>query len=267
MAVASEVINMRVLAVRASPPEVQLPVDGGFSVTQLDALVVGADGVVHYTWDLCLAPGVPTEESACFVPEGLLPLGNGPEATVPIPSVEEVLASAPELTDLNYELDFSEGVEVQVELEVEDDSGRIVKAIKGVTVSERADTNENPTLTGLSVDGLVLEGAPFTVQADTELEVVPVWPAAALQTWTDTDGEQQTEEALFSWFLDEEDAMFRQERSSDRFPDNTWTPGGFADDDDRDQRQVTLWLVMRDGRGGVTWLEQPFLVQRPEADE
>ena len=264
MAAATHVVNLRVLAIRADPPEVRAPEGDAVAETSMDALVVGEEGAVSYSWRLCFVPGIVTDGQPCLDPSTEIALGQGRSATIPVPSAQLLLAQAPPELQ-GFEIDLSSGVPIQVQLDVTDESGRVLTALKTILISSREEPNTNPVLEGLSLDGEPWEAGEIVEVADTatELEMVPQWPEAAQEPYDD-DGVPTTESLLFSWFIDDETSELGKARSSEAVPANTFTPGAFEDDDEEPERLVTLWLVARDDRGGVTWLTRQLRLVRGE---
>ncbi|MDP6943559.1 MAG: hypothetical protein QF464_05370 [Myxococcota bacterium] len=257
MAAADHVVNLRVLAIRAAPPEVRAPEGDGFALTSVDALVVGGVGEVSYTWSLCFIPGPVVNGMVCLDPEAEVSLGEGPTATIPVPSPELLLSRAPPEFE-GFEIDLSSGVPVQIQLDVTDESGRSVTALKKIIVSSRSETNTNPTLDGITFNGLPWEDdeiIPFNEDLS-DVDIVPQWSDATLETYDD-QGVEATETLLFSWFMDDETSELIKQRTSGVVPENTFSPGPL---EEQDERLVTLWLVARDDRGGVTWLTRQLRI-------
>ena len=261
MAPVTQVANLRVLAIRADPPEVYVPSVEDVGSTSVDALVAGGEGAVVHDWRVCFIPGVVTTGEMCLVPEAEVALGQGLSVTIPLPSPEALLAQAPEEFQ-GFEVDLSAGLPVQVQLDVMDESGRTLTALKEVLISSREETNTNPELTGLTLDGVPwAEGEVFEVsEPGTALELVPQWVDTTRERYDD-QGVEVTESLLFSWFVDDESSEFSKERSSERVPANTLTIEALSDEAP-EERLVTLWLVARDDRGGVTWLTRQLRIMR-----
>jgi hypothetical protein len=223
----------------------------------VDALVVGGVGEVSYTWSLCFIPGPVVNGMVCLDPEAEVSLGEGPTATIPVPSPELLLSRAPPEFE-GFEIDLSSGVPVQIQLDVTDESGRSVTALKKIIVSSRSETNTNPTLDGITFNGLPWEDdeiIPFNEDLS-DVDIVPQWSDATLETYDD-QGVEATETLLFSWFMDDETSELIKQRTSGVVPENTFSPGPL---EEQDERLVTLWLVARDDRGGVTWLTRQLRI-------
>lgn len=243
----SEIDKLRVLAIQADPPEVSSPGE-----TQLSALVVGVDTPVTYLWSVCFAPGPGTSGYACLDPSAEILIGADAEPTVQIPDLTAFLES-PELED--FDLSLEDGFEALVRLVVEAPGGESLETVKTVLISQSSAPNKNPTLDGVEADGAALDEAPVEVAAGTAIALEPLWADETLEPFVSADG-ATTETALFSWFA--EAGELDRDRSTDKVADNTWTAPAL--DEGESFREVRLWLVMRDSRGGVDWLERTVRV-------
>lgn len=251
LAKASLVEGLRVLAVQAEPPEVAP--DG--TATFAPLVSWDGDGALKQTWTLCAIAKGPTTGYECAVPE--VPLGSGETTTLavaPLVAQAETLAA-----ETGFPLDLEEGVTLYVRLLVESPDDRI-ETIKRVTVTTREPRNTNPALTGLLRDGKGWTGGePLDVPAGQELTLRPEVAEDAAEVYTDVGGETR-EELLYAWFATagEMKAPF----SFDAEPDNRWTAPSL--DEGETEREVTLWVVVRDGRGGAGWLERTARVVKGE---
>ncbi|MGM0577723.1 MAG: hypothetical protein ACQEXJ_18495 [Myxococcota bacterium] len=246
----SEVDALRVLGVRAEPPELRDPGE-----SEVTALVADGEGEVSYAWELCLVPGAPTEGFPCLDEAARFDLGAEPTATVSVPPLDDFLA-APELR--GFEVDLEEGFDVMVKLTVTDTTEREVTAIKRVKVSRREEQNTNPVLLGLRIDGEEwAEGQAAVVPPDQEVELLPVWDPESMEAFVDGNDDRREEDPLLSWYAEGGD--FDKERTRGGVPDNTWTTPTLEDLDGREE--IGLWLVLRDRRGGLDWLERRVRVQ------
>ncbi len=259
---ASQISDLRVLAIRADPPEVRVPEDATLTTTAVDALVVGSEGAVSYQWTLCFIPGPITDGRLCLDPSAAIAVGEGPGVTLPIPSPELMLAQAPP-EFAGFEVDLSDGLPIQIQLEVTDESGRSVTALKTITLSNRETTNTNPRLGGITLNGQTwLEGQVIDVdEGDTDIGLAPQWEEETREPYDD-DSVPETESLLFSWFIDDEESGLAKERSTHTVPDNRFEAGVLDASAGETERNVTLWLVARDDRGGVVWLSRTIRIVR-----
>lgn len=252
----SEVEALRILGVRAEPPALADPGE-----SELTALVADGQGARTYVWELCLVPGSPTDGFPCLDEAARFDLGDQPTATMAVPDLEPFLERAEEE---GFTVDLEAGLDIQVKLIVGDETDREVTAIKRVRVSRRSDRNTNPVLEGIRVEGLAWSaGQAAGVRLGQEVVLSPVWDAESLETFED-DGQTFREDPLLSWFVEAGD-LDRARSSGDR-PRNAWRAPTRAELDERDdeRREFSLWLVLRDGRGGIDWLERRIRLLDPE---
>ncbi len=247
--------ELRVLAIVADPPEVSHP-----STSNLAPLVAGAEGEVRYEWSMCFVPGPEYAGYPCLDEAAELPLGEEETALALVPDLDPILAS-PEFE--GFFIDLSEGIDVLARLTVTDETERSVQAVKSLRISEDAEPNANPEIEALTKDGadwpkdLVLE-----VNQDDELLLELVVDEATLQAYSE-GGEEREEEALISWFASA--GELDRERSDGEDPTVAWTVGGlgFEEWDGATDLEITLWAVLRDGRGGTDWTQRTVLVGPP----
>ncbi len=315
----SRIEDLRILAVRAEPPEVE----PGQTV-QLDALVVDPfDRTASYRWYACLAP-TPGEgffgggsETATSGGQGTplstdpyggscqrrfeagepfsFDLGTAATASLTIPAdifdtdaALKLSYGLPEDVEIPSELAAAflgiAGVNVTVSLTVEVD-GRREESTKRVNVSLPSPVPDNapnlnpaPPAIGLRVlgskeeiaetgasptDGRCLRTTAPKFSSNEVYEIVPVnlpaepVPYAALIP--STSGEvpfefASTEESLFFSFFSDVGALKKEVSKSPGSPENQWTidasEGGAA----------TLWVVVRDGRGGTSWCRESLTI-------
>lgn len=277
----SEVTKLRILAVRAEPPEI-----GPGQVATVDALVTNPQGApIALAWELCFVTEGPDEEYACLLDsesgETLgVPLGQGDSVQVPYDLVDaaagdleaicdELLqAEVPEFVQLP---DCERGLEVTIRLTATSGDDREV-GVKGLLLlledeAARDDVNVNPTIDGLLVDNTSASAGPV------EIDVVAGEPVR-LQALVNSDEAQQYEapdpdeegarldaenEVLsIAWFAthgryDRQTTYFQDEVvEGAEFQNNTLnllkggTPAEVGD-------TVTVWVVVRDDRGGVDY--------------
>ena len=139
------------------------------------------------------------------------------------------------------------------------------RAFKQVVISDREVTNTNPVL-----DGITWNGEPWGEEQIVEIahsdaggKMVPEWTESTRETYDD-DGIDTTESLLFSWFIDDDASELSKERSDDTVSRNTFKPGPLDGEAEQSGRLVTLWLVARDERGGVTWLTRQLRIIQGE---
>lgn len=221
----SEVTKLRLLAVAADRPTAA----PGESVT-LGALWFDPfGGVPDFTWTSCRAE--PAEPDRCTGEESSIDQGRG---------LDEVVFVMPDVPALL----------VRLRICAEEACDPIIEAIKRVEAASSSTPNTNPVIASLAVGGTDATNAP-TAPVGEEVAVALV---AAPDSAESRDG--TTEELIVSWFatggeLDEERTMDPGESS--RF-EVAWTAPS-------DPGTVTMWAVLRDGAGGVSWREAEVTVE------
>jgi hypothetical protein len=292
----SEILDRRILAIQVDPPELA----GGAAVpdsVRARALVVdpgSPQAVVEVSWASCTfaarsnADTGEGENKRCTESDGLVLHSNGSEPlaelsqTIPLP---EPVASA-----------LAAGVDVpapqlQVQVEISSDRGALV-SVKEVAVTavlpEGQEPNRNPVVQGLTLDGVDwLPDAPRTLQYGAcpdeekkeveaedgslvkvcEHDIEPLFDEAEAQFYEGRgfsgDVELQQERLVFSWFTDAGSfrrALTRQKDARDPSPDNVGPKAAWREPPAKTGR-ATLWAVIRDGRGGTTWVRREVLFE------
>lgn len=278
-----EVTELRVLAVRGEPAEAtdETPVF-------FDALVVKGTGTVIYDWRLCpfagpaelgflcLSDQIP-EDQLSQIPDELKPCILGESADTssftvtpcPYETYALILGGAAEAEGFPIELDPETGLEMLVSLTVSDETGREVTAVKSFSVTNSKSPNENPTLTGIVVheeeeqapeEGEVWSADQVLVIGLEEAPIMQVaYDESAAETVkdpkadTEDEAEAEIEDLLFTWYASS--GGFERGRTAPDLMDNEYRPDG---DEASDQDRV--WVVVRDGRGGIGWIERRFVV-------
>jgi hypothetical protein len=250
----------RVLAVIADPAE------GHPGDRVRYTVVVGSpDGPVDAapSWAFCGAPKPPTEDNAvsdaCLAQKNLVPIGAEPAVTAALPS-NGCLQFGPETPSANFrprDADPTGGYyqPVRVDLDVTADH-LLAFGLTRITcplatapsdVAFRYDmsyvANQNPTLDPFVVG---------PVRADQDVTLTASWPASAVESYVFYDPLTQTlvtrrEAMRLSWFATggalAVDASAVGEADSATQVSTTWhTPAAGP---------ATLWLVLRDSRGGI----------------
>ena len=233
----SLVDDLTILAVRADPPETA----PGGTVT-LDALVAdpaGAGRPVELSWFLCAVdPTVGT--SSCVEEANLTPIGVGGSIAVAV--------TADALEQVPAEL-RARGIDVFVAMKARAGDEESNVAIKRVRISESATPNANPSLETFDLEGVatVASNGAFLVEPGSEIEIYARVADGSHQEYVDDAGGSRVEEMRFAWFLTaglfENDITWEDEEGAAR---TTWTAPA-------DGTTATLWVVLRDGRGGVDW--------------
>lgn len=241
--------DLRVLGVRAEPPEAA----PGATVT-FDALVADPKGegrALSWVWAIC-NPG-DGGVGSCGDPANVLALGTGMTATWTVPG--DALAGLDPQSALAG-LDFYVVLGVEV-ADFEDPSVETPHdvAFKRVRISINGAPNENPVLTDFTVGGLSAPGAPIVVAPETEVELVARPSSGSQEAYFQPGGEQAIEEARYTWLVTSGsvgDAVSFGE--TDGVGRTRWRlPEG--------EESATVWVVLRDGRGGTSWASQQVIAQ------
>jgi len=246
----------RVLAVIAEPAEAR----PGATV-RYTAVVAAPDGPVTAAprWAYCTAPRPPTEDNAvsdqCLDDAHTAPLGTLPAVTANLPA-NGCLEFGPETPPGNFrprDADASGGYYQPIRAEVD---GLIAFGLSRITCKlatapssvahdydVRYAANANPAL-----DPLLLP----RVTAHTDVTLTASWPAGAAETYLYYDPQAQQlverrEAMRLSWFATggtlAVDASAVGEADPATAVSTTWhTPAAGT---------ATLWLVLRDSRGGI----------------
>ena len=154
---------------------------------------------------------------------------------------------------------------VRIRLEVESATER-VRAIRDLALLFSRDSapNQNPRLMQLQVDQggrlMPLTGEPAVelergAEHRLEFELAP----ESVETYIGDNGDPQREDLTATWFTeggeyDQTRTSFREgETSLDNLRSNSWIAPMTAD---YPRDTARLWVVLRDGRGGVDWQER-----------
>jgi hypothetical protein len=285
----SEIRDRRILAIQVEPPEVV----GGAPLpdsVQARALVVDpADPLAAPTvsWRSCLripraaADVGRAENTLCPEDENTVLLTSG---SAPLDSIALFAPLPPDLVGVLAAESDVPALQLHVQLEVGSDRGPLV-AVKQLTVTSRLpegqEPNRNPVLQKLMLDGTEwLPDTPLTlkygecpddrkkeVQAEDgslvrvcEHDLEPLFDEETQSQFYEERGfsgelELQREILRFAWFTDAGSfrrATTRQFDPRDPTPDNVGPQTSWREPATRTER-ATVWVVVRDGRGGTAW--------------
>jgi hypothetical protein len=258
-----QVVDLRILAVSAEPPEAQFDADGG-SVDPVTITVLAVDGAnraapATLTAALCQ----PTDSRLCDqglsvpVPQQRRDGGDEFSSTVAVP--QPVLAQAAAANDLGG---FN-GIRVQYSFSVDDSDPHGPQAgDKIVIYSPRGGApNQNPRLTGLQLTRagglfrIAHDGDQIAFNAGEEIGVEPLLAADAREMYTTLDlrGNKVplTEDPAYAFYTTP-GAEFDNDTANEPV-DGGSPPQGLT----RFKPSAgagTFWVIVRDGRGGETWL-------------
>ncbi|WP_338870908.1 hypothetical protein [Myxococcus stipitatus] len=260
----SEIRRVRVLGIRAEPPELVLNPDTGEmpGPVSFSALAVTPDArPVTVTYALCRLDGNPYDgrcpgDNGVALQDGVLSLQD--------PRVQAVLAQAltaanpnggptPDPNDPRTRAALEKGIPLFVGYEASDGSGTpegVERGIRQVLVRSTTAPNHNPAVADILWNDAPLVG-PLPVKA--EVVFRPVLTEGSAEVYAAEDG-PRTEQVFYSWFAsgDGEVKEFRSQEPVDGRPGD---PTSKYETPDKPQR-ISVWVVVRDGRGGVGWLQR-----------
>ncbi|MCU1283367.1 MAG: hypothetical protein JWM53_6913 [bacterium] len=257
---ASSVDKLRLLAVKADPPEV-----APGAATTLHAIWANPGGSAPaIRWDACLeAPPPATGRSVnpdCFGLDGgspLEPLGQGETLATTMPMVTPAMLGLPDATNGFY-------VWLRVQLDAD---GNTLLGFYGLRVSLGAlspnPPNQNPALTGIftvpSADAGVAdqtaldEAAPPEVHANDKIDLRALLTPESSESYIVFDGDPRTtpprtatETVGISWYTTA--GTFDNDVTGVAKPDTTLTLDKHLPPSNT---PIDLWAVARDERGGL----------------
>jgi hypothetical protein len=254
---ASYVQGLRVLAVKAQPPEVPPG-----QMTNLTALAIDTNGgVVNGTWTACTEAALPgygavnpdcvTHDSAPY----LTPLGTGLSMSVDLPQVDPNTFAPP---------DASGGLYLPIRFRAQSASNR-VDSIYHFRLQGGMPANNNPTLTGVFV--VPASGSPMALDEAAPLEVHANDQITMRATFSDDSAEMYqvvvsghtetvTELLRVSWFST--GGSWTEPITGQDRPDTVWRadtnvpPVGST---------IDIYVVGRDERGGTDFLHRSLVLK------
>lgn len=267
----------RVLAVRADPPEAA-PGTDRVSYTLLVASPEGTVEAPAASFAYCATPKLLTENgavSAACLRDGVAPIGDARGSIAAVVPADACFTFGPETKSQDQrprDADVTGGFYQPVRATVSAPEGPIVafgfERIRCKLANAPADAaeafardyhpNANPTLLPLAAS---IDGAPIALDAiarGAHVTLRASWRAEDAERYVAFDPRAQAvvprrESMRVSWFATggafEHDRTGRDEDDEEIFSDNGWT----APEADA----ATLWVVLRDARGGVAFATQP----------
>ncbi len=280
----SRVNSPRILAIVAEPPEIHPG-----QLTVLHAVTGGASDSAHFRWFVCARAeasatftaqstfGQTEDDEGCFGDAAvqLGPVSEGPEYLFSVPvnvfdnlaALRAIYGASLSLASLQRIIAIA-GIPVTIAVEMTD-GNTVVRAIKRVIVSSAPVPNTNPPPPsfrfGVRADGgmggVHVAGSPNdpeTCAADNRRaitvhtnQVVQIAPDADFDTWLEpystidsSGGIQNTVEvAYYSFFAT--NGSWDDDRTRSPIQNTIWHAPARAG-------TSTLWIVVRDGRGGTS---------------
>lgn len=265
---ASEVTDLRVLAIQAEPPEAQFDAQGTAPDVHLRVLAVdpARDTPVVLTGALC----APTDSRRCEngprfdLPPQTRTTGTEFAGTIPGALMGPVIAYAQQSDDLKG----LGGIRVMLSISVEDGNPQGPVVADKILLYSPAGTapNHNPQLTGIALSrtgvpaGQVAEGETLSLPIGVEIGIRPLLADGAREAYDTTDLQGRTvhlvEQPRYFFFTTPGAELDRD--TADEPLDGVAPPDGLARIDSLRAGSGTLWIVVRDGRGGESWLAIPW---------
>ena len=227
----SHVSKLRVLAVRADPPEVVLVPGQPLPQVDLTALAVGPEGQpVEMQYALCKTVGLPSPDLDCPGTDGIpLPAMSPVSARIDIEGFQSEIPSDATTIPLAIGFRATSG-------------GQSLHGFVTLSVRTSADTRppaRNPVVASLEADGTELPAdGSGTVHAGAKIRLLPRG-----------DDDQVT------WSFYSTAGEIESLRATAAEPEVDFTAPAEAG-------PVRIWIVARDGRGGVGWLVRTVQVLR-----
>ena len=264
----SDVSDLRVLAVQAEPPEAQADLQGNYPDVHVRILAVDPYRGGFAAMDSALC--APTDSRRCDVGPRLdLPRvsrDDGTEfaATVPGAVMTPIVAFA----QSNDALKGLGGVRVMFSLTVSDGdpNGPVVGDKILVYSTTTAPPNHNPLMTGIAVtengNPVTTLGATDTLQLKLGVEygIRPLLAADAREEYDTVDLRGNPvhlkEDPRYFFFVSPGGEVDRD--TADEPVDGVAPPDGLTRIDAFRAGSGTFWIVIRDGRGGESWLAIPW---------
>lgn len=283
--------SLRILAITSDPPEVGPGDPSNVSVLYGDPTRVGQVSTI--IWVGCEPDPQDLNRSACNdasllikptliteYPPGLKLLGFGPKAVyASTPGVFDVLAPEDPVRQNGsigqvIAIVIAEDVKVtamgdELKAVFQRIQDKVTPAAIGLTrivVSEKAQKNQNPTITGLTFDGAPLPlGARLQVRPGQEVALGVEVPESAREPYTELQPSgpvDKRETVVGAWYSS--NGRFSRERFDVTATDSTTfsAPGStkFPEDPVPEKRTGQLWLVVRDNRGAQAFEQFRFYV-------
>jgi hypothetical protein len=266
------VTSRRILAVRADPAEAVPGARVSFS-----ALVAGQAGTVTsagIAWSFCTAPKPLTEDNvvsnACLGASSVVSAGVGPTASAATPragcSLFGPATASPGFRPRDPDATGGYYQPLRLDLPGADSAFALVRihcdlpnasADAASAFAAAYTLNENPRLLPL-VASVAGAATPLThIPAGARIGLRAAWPGASAETFAYFDPStqqvtQQRESLRVAWYTNagslDTESTGRASTDMATTTDNVWTAPSNAG-------TVTLWVVLRDSRGGVDYAQ------------
>jgi hypothetical protein len=258
----TKVERLRILAVKADPPEVNLKSHMRFSALVVDPY--GQGRTLGATWAICLdkITGVASDMD-CPNPNSFVLPGSGMQADLSIPDFLTWMKKQ------GYSLENAsqgpplDSLLVLVAVKISAQDGPSIRAFKRIKLRLAGDQafNTNPKLTRLLADGKEWSSEQANLLPLSTLVHLRPQVAVGSQDIFLPDGEdqQRPEDHLYSWFstggdFSDQRTILDSDAVSQELDQNDWTTPNVPGD-------YKLWLVARDGRYGTDWMEWTIRIE------
>jgi hypothetical protein len=264
----SDLTDLRVLAIRTDPPEALVDLDKG-TVDDVRATVLVVDPApradARMTGHLCF----PTDSRRCDSGGPSLPL---PLVTHPVGATFSYLIQIPasmvRAALQDDKLKGLGGIRVQLSIELDDgDPMGPVSAAKLLLYSKNDHVpNHVPAIESLQLTrngvpvGKVAPGQILQLSRGVAVGLRPVLASGSIEDYDTTDLTGKTvhlrEQLSYSFYVSRSAEVDRETASEPL--DSVAPPDGLTRIDSLAAGSGTLWVVVRDGRGGESWIQQAF---------
>lgn len=274
--------SLRVMAIQSEPPA---PAPGETALLTPLVYVPASQAAPTYAWSWCPLPGSAGEGFRCRVTEAELSalagvevppfdLGAEPFArfahTLAPEALERVCQGIPG-TPLIPDCEGGFPVQIRMTVRTEADEVVTVRTLR-LRFAAAHEPNRNPRIEGLlaRIDGAdqPIEATPaLTLPRHEDTVIKAVVSESEAETHTDYDdlgnARTVTERLILSWFVESGDT--KEQRTGTlpgevplaRAVENEWKPAKTEDYPDGTAR---LFVVLRDSRGGVSWIHGAVLL-------
>jgi hypothetical protein len=281
-----EVSKLRTLAILAEPPEIGPGESATFSTLTVNP---SSEAPIAYQWEACLFTDGPDAYYACSESEEAgvagFPLGNAPEAELNYDTltaagldIAEICASLEgvEVPDFITLPDCTRGLPLTIRLVAT--QGSVTEVSKKTFTllrpeeAEREDVNTSPVSGELTLNGQSAEGqVQVTDSSLDEVELLLDVDLSQAQTYEPPDPgsdggrlDAEVEELNVAWFTTHGTLKYaRTYYARGITPDDELGSNVLdltAGEEPETGETITLWAVLRDDRGGISWRSWSFSV-------